>query len=44
MIKDNIFWTADPSIIKISFSDFINDYYPNFKFKYNWSILPEIED
>ena len=44
MIKDNIFWTADPSIIKISFSDFINDYYPNFKFKYNWNNLPEIED
>lgn len=44
MVEDNIFWTADPSVIKISFSDFIKDYYPNFKFNYNWNALPEIED
>ena len=44
MENDNLFWTAESSVIKISFSDFINNYYPNFKFKYNWDVLPEIED
>lgn len=37
-------WNSSPDIINVTFNNFINLKYLNFKFNYNWVNFPEIED
>jgi len=44
MANNDVFWTSENHIIKDCFLEFKREDYPNFKFSFDWSSFPQIED